>query len=286
MKKPLPISLEYRGGTTKDGAMDAYAAASSLMAFSDLLQVANESIHGAQNKIDVRVKGFRGDSFDIDFVIMGAGVLQTILSSGNSLPDLISVVKESIGLWVFLKGDPPKSVTQNENGIAVQIENMNGGTMNVSTSVSVVVANEKAGAAVEEFLAKPLNAGVDSIAITDGNKDLSVVTKDQAGYFKPVDINRDVSNSIQRISLVVESPTFKDGNKWRVFDGQSTFSAAMLDEDFISRIKNGSERFGKGDILDVSLRTIQKQSIQKLTMEKEIVKVHGHEEPLRQSAIF
>jgi hypothetical protein len=46
-------------------------------------------------------------------------------------------------------------------------------------------------------------------------------------------------------------------DKWRFFDGQASFTASTGDEDFLRSVDNGNERFGKGDVLVVTMRVQQ-----------------------------
>jgi hypothetical protein len=84
-----------------------------------------------------------------------------------------------------------------------------------------------------------------------------------------------VSDSVSRKVLLIESVVFKDGNKWRVHDGDYPFFATLDDEAFLARV-NAGVRFGKGDVLVAELRQIQIMSDGVLKNEYHIVKVHEH----------
>lgn len=85
-------------------------------------------------------------------------------------------------------------------------------------------------------------------------------------------------DGVSNVTLSLVSPVFKDGNKWRFNDGLTDFAAAVLDIDFISQVENG-ERFGKGDLLAVEMRTIQTRIGFKLNLERTIIKVLKHITP-------
>lgn len=51
------------------------------------------------------------------------------------------------------------------------------------------------------------------------------------------------------MALEVTSPSFKEGNKWRLSDGSRSIVASIDDERFLERVAKGEERFGMGDIL-------------------------------------
>ena len=102
-----------------------------------------------------------------------------------------------------------------------------------------------------------------------------------------VQVNADaevVSDMTARKLLQIESLTFKDGNKWRVSDGNATYHVAIEDREFLAKIDAG-ERFGKGDALVVDLRQVQTIEGAKLLTESIIVKMIEHRKPRQQSLL-
>ena len=85
--------------------------------------------------------------------------------------------------------------------------------------------------------------------------------------------------------LTIESPSFKDGNKWKLYDGQSSFYAEITDKNFLDKVDKG-ERFGKGDLLIVDMNIIQTRTPQGLKVEKIITEVKDHKEAPKQQGIF
>ena len=77
--------------------------------------------------------------------------------------------------------------------------------------------------------------------------------------------------------VVIVSPSFNSGNKWRVSDGARTLYVAIRDEAFERSVQVGGEAFRKGDTLHVTLQTTQWVEDGKLRAEYSIAKVHRHE---------
>lgn len=88
------------------------------------------------------------------------------------------------------------------------------------------------------------------------------------------------SSVIPNTMLLLESVVFKDGNKWKVNDGNHSFGVTLLDDNFIAAV-NAGRRFGKGDVLFVDLERIQRIENNSLKTEYKIHKVHRHEESLQ-----
>ena len=72
------------------------------------------------------------------------------------------------------------------------------------------------------------------------------------------------------------SLAFKEGNRWRLTDGQNTFSVQVNDEDFLRRVDANQVSFAKGDVLICKLRTKQWQVEDGVRSEYELVEVVEH----------
>jgi len=105
--------------------------------------------------------------------------------------------------------------------------------------------------------------------------EISHVTQEESRYFVPVASSETVTDVVVRMSLMIEAPVFKEGNKWRFSDGQQSFFADLDDREFLHRVDAG-ERFGKGDILSADVRINQQQTGLKLSAERTIVRVYEH----------
>jgi hypothetical protein len=55
----------------------------------------------------------------------------------------------------------------------------------------------------------------------------------------------------QEVNLVlsIDSVAFREGNKWRLSDGDTTFWADIDDEAWLARVKHGRVSFRSGDML-------------------------------------
>lgn len=273
------LTLEYHGPKVDLGRMDSYQVAASIIAFSDFLGVLTKNSFG--DKIDLRteIQGIRGESFDIDFFLQIFGYTATILSlSGSplSMKDYFDLIKESIKTWIHLKGSSPKEIIRQTNNM-LQIANQEGQLIYVNANVVNVVSDNKAGKAAEQFIRKPLESGVSQLLIKSSTvRDSTTIDSKDASFFKQIDIEKPLLTTEIKMGLQIESPTFKEGNKWRFFDGQNSFFADILDEDFLERVNIGVERFGKGDTLIALVRINQSTTLDTLKMERSVIKVVEH----------
>lgn len=286
------ISLEYHGETIDLSGMNSYDVANYIIAFSNFAGVISKQAYGEKIKLDTSIRGFRGDSFDIDFILHVSGIAAGIFTSTSplSINDFIELIKDSITAWIHLNGTAPKSINRtdiNDNHNVFQLENQNGQMLYVTDSVINVITSPRAGEAAEQFIKKPLESGLHSVKIRSPHiNEPVVIDQVDAPSFIMIDMEKHISENIVKMGLLIESATFKEGNKWRFSDGQNSFFADIIDEDFLRRIDSGSERFGKGDMLIAEVRFTQSSSNGSLKMERAIIKVIDHQIFQKQDKLF
>lgn len=255
--------------------MDVYQASANMIAFSEFMVVAAKSTYGEQVEARAEVAGFGRGSFITHLVFSFVGQTATIFSS-VSADQLLTIVNQAFELWKHLKGEPPKSVEQGDNQ-TVMVTNNNGQVIQVQTQTVNLVFNEKASEAVRQFVQEPLaKGGIDSLEIeTENNKVIATATQTEASSFQLVRPTEAITDITIEMTLIIEAPVFKDGNKWRFSDGQSSFYADILDREFLAQVDSG-ELFGKGDLLRVDLRLTQERAGIKISTERAVLKVHEH----------
>ncbi len=176
---------------------------------------------------------------------------------------------------------------EQESGGEVRIENRQG-VVNVYRAQTLqIIDSESAGKAVERLVGGTLVDGIDSVEVQSGQDGvLAQASRDEAFEFRAISTDLPLLESTADLWLVVESPVFKDGNKWKFADDRGSLFASILDDAFLARVRDGEERFGCGDRLLVSLRTRQSQTATGYKAEREILAVREHREPMRQHEIF
>lgn len=71
---------------------------------------------------------------------------------------------------------------------------------------------------------------------------VATVITAESDYFVTVAPTSLASDNVNRIVLLVGTPVFQDGNKWRFPDGGPPFTAAIRDGDFLMQVDKGIER--------------------------------------------
>lgn len=284
MDEQSHLSLRYHGGEADQGQMGYYDTAASIVAFGDLVGELSHTLYGEKAYIRTTVQGAREGSFSIDFIIQFGGVVATILTEPVTPKDIWNLFKQSFEAWRFLDGKPPAKIER--NGDQYGLTNVHGDVEYFNQNVFLTINSNKASEAIEQFVRKPLESGKSKLDLT--HKDLDdhlIVTDKEAHAFTNVGIEEVIMEQTTTMALTVESAVFKEGNKWRFYDGQTSFSAPIEDEVFIERIDSG-ERFGKGDILIVEVYIIQAERKGRLVTERIVKQVLEHRIPGEQTGFL
>lgn len=276
------LVLHYRGGETDTGEIGYYTAASAMMAFGDLMGIMSRTSYGDLAKVETRVSNISPTgSISFEFVVIAVAIGQSVLAPVG-IGQMWELLKQCVEAFKFLKGSPPKALEKGADG-NFMVTNVNGMVRVFNQNTILIIGDSKAGKAIEQLVKKPMEqAGLTEILLEDKVGNDQITIKEVEGkYFTDLSRAKTVFESTAERLLYIESVKFRDGNKWDFFDGQSRFSAAILDEDFIARVNNG-EPFAKDDILVVDLHSIQSIESGKLHTDHEILRVKTHQNKAEQ----
>lgn len=284
MPMETKLSLKYSGPSVDAGLMDVYQASANMIAFSEFMVIAAKTTFGEQVTVKAEVAGFGRGSFLTDLVFNFVGHATPIFASFTT-EELLKIVNEAFELWKHLKGEPPKEI-KTENHQTAKVTNNNGQIIQVQTQTLNLVFDEKAAEAVQAFIQTPLlRDGIDSLEIGTDGKIVAQAKQDEGHCFGLVRPSESITDTTIQMTLIIEAPVFKDGNKWRFSDGQNSFYADILDLEFLSNVDKG-EPFAKGDLLRVDLRITQERAGIKITTERAVIKVHEHKTGQKQHALL
>ena len=294
----------FEGDVAAGGEMDVRDLAPALLALGNVFTAANEELNGDRAKSSVRVQATGSGSF---FVVLDIWVNFTdVLASffdfakdhhegivaANDLVDLIAKIGggaafASGGLLAFLKwlrGRKPEKVEEKKDGTVVVFIN----EVRFITNKKVLQLAESLAVreSVEEFSEALEKKGVQSIRFEKpaAKEPPLVLTPEDAPALKVPDAEEEVLlDEVRKMALQIISLSFKPDNKWRFFDGESTFTAAIEDENFLKEVANNERAFAKGDTLicDVHIKQYRTPA-GVLKQERTIVKVREHIQAARQ----
>ncbi|WP_420465581.1 hypothetical protein [Panacagrimonas sp.] len=283
--------ITYDGPALSNGEMDVRELAPALLAVSGLLKAANKALQGDRADVRVNVRGsFKTGSFGIDFIV-AQDLLQNIkdifasdsaAATANALAILSAIGVAGgglIGLLRKLRGRTPEKIEAADQNVILHIESER---LVVEREVYVLFADRDTRNQLGDTL-KPMDGeSIDKVAFGTDNDIAEVITSTERAWFAAPDpLQNPLHQSHGETLLVIQSAVFTEGNKWRFTDGASSFHAEIADAEFNQRVQSGSERFGNGDVLLVTLEKRQYEGDGKLKVDYRVLKVIEHRAPLQ-----
>lgn len=285
------VRITYDGPALDAHTMDVRALAPALLAFGDLCEHAALALYGDAARVRVEVRAsFRTGSFGIDLSVSqqlaqqiihwlaGDGV--TAVANAKSLLEIIGITGAAaggglIGILRWLKGRRIKRVEADPQGLRIIAED--GEAVAVEERVLVLLQRRSVRESLQRVIEPIEREGIERVAFGDDETITAVIERHEAGWFHAPPIE-DVMilDETRVINFSIVSLSFREDNKWRLFDGQATIHVTLADQAFIERVNHNQERFAKGDILKAETRVTQWQTADGLRTEYTILRVLEH----------
>jgi len=276
----------YDGELVDAGIMDARDLAPALLALADLIDSANKEVSGGSSNVSLRVHSdFKNKCFEVNLSVVVGYYRQFVdmftAPEAQAWAALCSVIGISgFGLLQLIKkskGRKPTRVVAIQHTQKVSIEFDGDDPIEVDERVFRLFQNSAARNAAAKIVAPLERDGYEELGIKYRGEKVLKVNKEEAPYFRALEEYEDeiVSESPAYVKII--TPSFKEGNKWRVHDGDSIKSVDILDEDFLLRVRTRDELFGNNDYMRVVMRTKQWREGEKIKVTHAIVKVLKHE---------
>ena len=285
--------LRYEGAVLKNNVMNIDQLAPALVEMSAALTSLNGLLNNHDVKVSLSVKAFKAGSFGIDLQLaqdflsqIGNVLAGTGVSALCNADTLVHTLLEVIFLKKWLNGRTPDLVIPDKAARQVTLQ-VNNTQITVSENVYVAYQNHEFQSHLAK-IAEPLRSdGIDSVSVSDTTR-IETVNKADLQAFQTFPDDKILSqDTVLRIVMLETAALYKDQAKWRFKMGEgSSFFAVITDEDFLQRIDNGSERFGRGDLLKVELETVQTLSAGKILVSYNIRKVLDHKSSAEQLSLF
>ena len=285
MPESATFQIVYDGPALANNSMDVHILAPALLAYGDLFEQANQLLHGDKVKVRLQVKALSPGSFDIIFQVIQNMPDQIVgyltgdnINAAFNLVELIVMGRYCL-LWMakILKGKNPVTPKKLNNDL-MRIE-INGQFYDVPIDLLRLYSDISIRSLLTKVVEPLSHPGVEVIEIKDKGKTREVVFKDELPYFAEptVDIQEEtLTDSEREAAFSIISLAFKEDNKWRLFDGASTYNVTVKDQNFLDRVNHNQISFAKGDVLIGRLKTTQKQTATGLKAEYELLKVIDH----------
>lgn len=280
--------VTYQGPALDTHEMDVRELAPALLALADIFDHIGAEVLGGQGVVQVRVHGsFLSGSFGVDLLLVQklATQLMSFLTSKQmvSTEALAFVVRLFYDLIRFLRKRRGREVLRFDLREGQYVTVFKDGTeIDVEETLVRLLQNDAAIDALRRVVAPLEREGIESVAFGTDHDVQEVVAKEEAAYIVPIDTPEEILIDEERkMALSLLSVVFKEDNKWRMSDGQTTLYVAMEDPVFLVRMDRG-EAFAKGDLLIGKVHVRQVQRNNRLHTDYSMIEVLEHRRVARQ----
>jgi len=308
MSDSLRFHFTFAGPALDAHRMDVRELSQTLTALADLLNEANRVISPEAPPVKLEMEGrVKAGSIWADLVASylpvppippGQIVFAFVGKKIADINEVLSLVINSgivggglIAIYRKLRGQKPNRIEYKDEKKAVIVytptDNATEQIIEVAANAAKLYQSSVSRRTLEKMLIPLEREGIDSFSIGRDGKTEAIVRSEEYAFFKEVvpDKGAPVSDSdtvSQGVWLEIESPSFKEGNKWRFLDGENPITAKVEDEAFLERVDSG-EPFAKQDVLLVDLRREQSFADNKLKTRYSVTRVHDHRQMPRQT---
>lgn len=280
--------ISYDGIALRDHIMDVKDLAPALLAIGQVFDEANRSINNNKIEIKLQVKALNAGSFEVFFdLVQGFSDQIKTLFSGGGVSSILNFKELIFGtgglLWLIkeLKGEKPDKIEDQQNGnVRLTFKRE---TIIIDFKLLRLYQDIAVRESIEKILTPLKENGIDSFSAKSENEELVRIEKDEIKYFALPAIEDEIVNESEHQSAYsIVSLAFKDDNKWRLHDGNSTIYATIKDEMFIKKVDQNLISFTKGGVLLCKVKTTQWKTGDGLKTEHEVLEVISHKPASRQ----
>lgn len=289
-------TLAYLGPDVDDGSMDIADLAPALLAASRLITSANRVLNGDRAEVRIRVAAHKAGSFEIDLQVVSSIWEQTKALLGHEDIQAAKELLEWVGLAAlgaggvaaggvgllkllrWLGGRPIRRLARRGELVVIIVQTEGGEeTIEVSEPVARLATDDAVRRAVTDLTAPLSKEGITALEVRQGREVVERVTQAEARAFgEPPTADRPLVADIREQSFEIVSLAFKEENKWRLSDGNSTISVLIEDRDFLEQVNRSAISFSKHDVLRCRVRFEQVQTASGLRTLYTVEKVLQH----------
>ena len=286
------IDLVYHGPDVESGSMEVRDLAPAMLAMAALFEAVATEANGDRAKVNINLKSTSTNSFHLGLEILNTIGIQGVMDALHTATELKEILfgvggvgaASGGGVWWLinkLKRRKPEAVEHNRNNVNITIngDNNNIERITVSSTVYSLYEDPKVRKATEDIAHIVKSEGIDAVEVQDAGQVIQRIDKSNVDDFN-YDSSSDVltENVVRKVFTIV-NVSFKENNKWRVFDGTTNYMASIDDTDFLARVNNNEIAFSKSGQLVCQFQTTQWATATGMKSEYRITKVERYIPP-------
>ena len=292
MKNSHNFMLKYEGAALADSTMDVAQLAPALISLSDALTGLNNIANQDNVKVSLQVRALNKGCFIVDLQLaqdfinqIGTLLAGTGVTAYCNAYTIVSSLVEIFMLKKWLDGRKPDTVNVSSDRTVVTLS-LESKYFKLSYFAYKGYKNADINAACSKIAAPLATDGIDTLSFSD-QKNIATFTKEDLPALNANPAAEILTVNTIKTVVTIETAAFKENAKWKVKIGeQNSVFVSIEDQEFLEKINNGTELFGKGDVLYVDMESTQILSIGKINVQYTIKKVHEHKRSAEQLSLF
>ena len=268
--------------------MEVRDLAPAMLAMAALFEAAALEANGEHAKVNINLKSTSANSFHLGLEIhniIGSQGVMDILRTASELKEILfgngTAGVLGGGVWWLiskLKRRKPEAVERDGANVHITIngDNNNIEQVTVSNNVYNLYEQPTVRKAAEDIAHIVKSEGIDAVEVQDNQQVIQRIDKgnvDDFNYDSPSDV---LTENIVRKVFTIVNVAFRENNKWRVFDGTTTYVASVDDTAFLARVNNNEIAFSKSGRLVCQFQTTQWATATGMKSEYRIMKVERY----------
>lgn len=244
------LHLKFEGLDMESGRIDAADFIQTVTATTESLRFIGKEVGGAKNKqVQIDIVALREGSFEVDLAItvkdleeIAPGLVPLLVDVHiiSTAKQLIEILKSLLEVKKILKGEKPSKVEiiQNDGSPHVAIHG-NGGTVNVNITTFNLLQSEGMNKRLHKIF-QPLlkeDSQLESIEISDEEKQPTEVNKIEAAYFKKEEQLQTVAHRMRGIITAMDRKT--NNGKISIGDKRVNFEVELKDISKLDKVIDG-----------------------------------------------
>jgi hypothetical protein len=280
--------LRYEGAALAENSIDINDLAPALLALSDLIQEANKIANQDRATISLKVKAIAPGSFQVDILALQSVWDQAAdLLTGKTVTAITQILTllgipgalGVVGIYKFLKGKKPKEIKEISE-TTIQITNAEDRSINIEKIEYNFYISPQIRKSLYQVLKPAEKEGVDVVEFLNEKNESSKITKSDLPYYNPFSVQEELQETIRDVYVQVEHLWLSgdESRKWKFKEGDdgASWTALILDQDFLKKLIKGDVAITATDTLKVRVKQIQCKTNDSIKSEYQILNVLEH----------
>lgn len=286
------LTLSFDGEATSEHSMNVRDWAPALVGWSKLFDRANYLVYGNTTSVDLKITASHPGSVETDLAIE-LFRLSTRFLAGDFITSAVvlrQLIVDSISLLKRSRGELDTTSDQSIEQDHQPVETLDISATSIHADLSpdnmqklgpqlINLARDSVYRRALASGVKPLRqSGIDRISIKDNGEVLESIEHSDLPYIMPSKDSMEYIFPRKELQLIAPNlDTRGRSAKWRLRDSTKINSYSIKDEQFLEQVRNRTQVFAAGDVIECEVRLIKTTKDDgEVKEDYEIVQVLGH----------